>query len=111
MSGINTRYIEIDGWFFEIKAVRAIRAESYGSEYSAIANFNLYNDSAHIDGLMTRTVDDFSRKDHQAFEKFFNQIGVQNVSFDRYQKHGLKKMKKTASQNKNKTKPLLSLVR
>ncbi|WP_448249396.1 hypothetical protein [Thalassotalea agariperforans] len=84
MTQMNNRYIKIDGWIFEIKAVRAIRTDSYGEPYNAIANFNLQNDTAFIDGLMTRTEDDFSRSDHNTFEKFFAQIGIKKVTFERF---------------------------
>ena len=81
---MNNRYIKIDGWIFEIKTVRAIRTDSYGKPYSAIANFNLQNETAYIDGLMTRAEDDFSRADHTTFEKFFSQIGIKEVTFERF---------------------------
>lgn len=84
MTQMNNRYIKIDGWIFEIKAVRAIRTDSYGKPYNAIANFNLQNDTAFIDGLMTRTEEDFSRTDHTTFEKFFAQIGIKKVTFERF---------------------------
>lgn len=84
MTQMNNRYIQIDGWIFEIKTVRAIKTDSYGKPYSAIANFNLQNDTAFIDGLMTKTEDDFTRIDHKAFEKFFSQIGIKQVTFERF---------------------------
>ncbi|MGJ8691695.1 MAG: hypothetical protein ACSHW0_04380 [Thalassotalea sp.] len=83
MTTMNNRYIQIDGWIFEIKAVRAIKTDSYGKPYEAIANFNFQNDTAFIDGLMTRTENDFSRTDHNTFEKFFSQIGIKRVTFER----------------------------
>ena len=65
-----SRYIQLDNWIFEIKSVRAIRVDSYGKPYSAIANFNLNGGNAYIDGLMTREHDDFTRNDYQTFRHF-----------------------------------------
>lgn len=109
MSSINSRYVQIDGWIFELKTIRAIKAENYGPAYSAIANFTLQSDHAHIDGLMTRTKEDFSRADHQAFEKFFAQIGIKSVSFERYSPSGFKTTNKLV--DKNMLEPKLTLVK
>lgn len=112
MTKLHTRYVQIDGWIFEVKAVRAIRADSYGEPYTAIANFNLQNDHAHIDGLMTRKHDDFSREDHKAFEKYFSTLGIQDVSFERYCNNKfITKTKKRDTQSQTEKSPLLTLVR
>lgn len=110
MTDIQTRFVKIDGWIFEIKAVRAIRAESYGQPYSAIANFNLQGETAYIDGLMTKTHDDFSRDDHRAFEKYFSELGLKKVTFERYCNQGFKTITKDIEQPVTEP-PMLKLVR
>jgi hypothetical protein len=82
-----SRYVKIDKWIFEVKAVRAIRVDDFGEPYSAIANFTLNGDSAYIDGLLTREDDDFTREDHQTFEKAAQQLAVKSVSFDRFKQN------------------------
>ena len=84
MKDIMSRYVEIDGWIFEIKMVRAIRADTYGKPYNAIANISINNDKGYIDGLMPNENDDFGREDFQTFVKFSQQIGLSQVQFDRY---------------------------
>mgnify|MGYP007002595409 CR=1 FL=1 len=78
------RYIELDDWIFEVKAVRAIRSNRYGDQYSAIAHFNLNADKVYIDGLMTREQEKFSAKDFLTFKQFCRQLGVKQANFDRY---------------------------
>lgn len=84
MSNLNPRCIEIDGWIFEIKTIRAIKTSRYGEPYTAIANFTLQNDKAHIEGLMTKSDDDFTRQDHNTFIKYLSEIGIKEVSFERF---------------------------
>ncbi|UUO23253.1 hypothetical protein FGD67_08520 [Colwellia sp. M166] len=105
-----SRYVQIDKWIFEVKSVRAIRVDDFGKPYSAIANFSLNGDSAYIDGLLTREDDDFTREDYQTFVKMTQQLGLKNVSFDRF-----KQQRKVSDTVKvpamNCTKPELKLVK
>lgn len=79
-----SRYMTIDNWIFEVKAVRAIRVENFGKPYTATANLTLNGDSAYIDGLLTREEDDFTREDYQAFVKVTEQLEVKSFNFDRF---------------------------
>ncbi|GAA0816028.1 hypothetical protein KO495_11010 [Colwellia sp. D2M02] len=79
-----SRCIKIDNWIFEVKTVRAIRADEYGKPYSAIATINVNGDRAYVDGLMTNTTIDLERDDFAAFTAFLQQIDVKKVEFDRY---------------------------
>ena len=81
-----SRCIKINDWIFEVKMVRAIRAEEYGQPYSAIANINFNGESAFVDGLMTNSEVEFTREDFKSFKRYFQQIGVEQVQFDRYKK-------------------------
>lgn len=105
-----SRYVQIDQWIFEVKSVRAIRVDDFGKPYSAIANFSLNGDSAYIDGLLTREDDDFTRKDYQTFVKMTQQLGLTNVSFDRF-KQQRKVSESIKVPAKNCTKPELKLVK
>lgn len=78
------KYIQLNDWIFEIKAVRALRVKHYGERYSAIANVNINGDNAYIDGLMTREDDKFSYQDFQTFKDFCRQLGVKQANFDRF---------------------------
>ena len=79
-----SRCIKVDGWIFEIKMVRAIRAEEYGQPYSAIANINFNGDSAYVDGLMKNSDVDLGKEDFNAIKGYIRQLGVKQLQFDRY---------------------------
>jgi len=78
------RYIQINDWIFEIKAIRALRVKNYGEPYTAIANININGDNVYIDGLLTREKAPFLRQDYQAFVQFCQQLAIKNVTFDRF---------------------------
>ena len=80
-----SRYVKIGEWFFEIKMVRALKVKEYGAPYDAIANCNINGDSMYIDGLLTRNDKNFTRDDFATFHKFAHQVGVEHLSYHRYQ--------------------------
>ena len=90
MSEDISRYVQVDDWIFEVKMVRAIRTKHYGEPYSATASVSLNGQSAFVDGLMTSDQAEFTRDDYQSFRKFFKQMNVEQVNFDRYKKSTLK---------------------
>jgi len=81
MSTQLTRQIKIDGWIFEVKAMRALKVDRYGEPYRAIANINLNGDSAFIDGLMTKGERDFEQIDYQKLIAACKQLAVDEVNF------------------------------
>jgi len=84
------KYVHLNNWIFEIKAVRALRVNNYGEPYSAIANVNINGDVAYLDGLMTKENEAFTRHDFQTFKQFCQQIGVKEAHFDRFKNGQLK---------------------
>ncbi len=84
MNSTMPRYIQLNGWIFEIKTIRALRVKNYGEPYTAIANININGDNAYIDGLLTREDQQFNRQDYQAFVAFCQQLTVKHVAFDRF---------------------------
>ena len=85
MSDENARYIQVGDWVFEVKTVRALRVDEYGKPYSAIANCNLNGDSMYIDGLLTKDDKEFSKEDLLTYHKFSQKMGLENMSYHRYQ--------------------------
>ncbi|XQW85617.1 hypothetical protein ACOYR1_02470 [Thalassotalea piscium] len=84
-----TRYIQLDDWIFEVKAVRALRVKEYGQPYSGIANINVNGDCAYVDGLMTREQEQFKRSDFDTVIKFCRKLSLNSVKFDRYKNNEL----------------------
>jgi hypothetical protein len=106
----NSRFIQLDNWIFEVKSVRAIRVETYGKPYSAIANFNFNGDNAFIDGLMTREDEDFSKEDYLVFYKMCQKLGIKQAQFDRFKGNEFKLDTVDIKPIENKV-PHLKLVR
>jgi hypothetical protein len=84
MTESTSRFIQIDDWIFEVKSVRAIRVNTYGKPYDAIANFSFNGNNAFIDGLMTREDQEFSKDDYQVFYNFCQKLDIKQILFDRF---------------------------
>lgn len=100
------RYVQLNNWIFEVKAVRALRVDNYGDPYSAVAAVTVNGDCAYIDSLMTREQDDFTRDDFKTFRQFCAQLNVENFNYDRF-----KNMKSTKEVVKVSTPKPASIIR
>jgi len=87
------KYVHLNNWIFEVKAVRALRVDNYGDPYSAIANINVNGDVAYLDGLMTKENEAFSRHDFQTFKQFCQQLNLKEAHFDRFKNNNFKSEK------------------
>lgn len=83
------RYVHLNNWIFEVKAVRALRVDNYGDPYSAIASLTVNGDSAYFDGLLTRENEVFTRDDFSTFKQFCAQIAVKQANFDRFKQSSM----------------------
>ncbi|MEW6981309.1 hypothetical protein AAD001_01510 [Colwelliaceae bacterium 6471] len=110
MTDTSSRFIQLDNWIFEVKSVRAIRVDSYGKPYDAIANFSFNGNNAYIDGLMTRENEDFSREDYQVFYRMCQKLGIEQVQFDRFKDDKFRQDTVDIAPLKQQT-PRLKLVR
>jgi hypothetical protein len=79
------RHIKIGDWYFEVKMVRALKVSEYGLPYVAIANCNINGNSMYIDGLLTKSSQNFTKEDFMTFHQFGHQLGIENLSYHRYQ--------------------------
>lgn len=84
MTDTTSRFIQLDNWIFEVKSIRAIKVNSYGKPYDAIANFSFNGNNAYIDGLMTREDENFSKEDYQVFMRLCQKFGIKQAQFDRF---------------------------
>ena len=82
MSDTILRYVEVDDWIFELKSVRAIRVDSYGEPYNAIANLCINGDSVYIDGLMTKDDKKLNQEDYSTFMKLCQRLGLSQIKFE-----------------------------
>ena len=110
MTDTTSRFIQLENWIFEVKSIRAIRVDSYGEPYSAIANFSFNGNNAYIDGLMTREDKDFSKEDYKIFCNLCQKLGIKQVQFDRFKGNKFKLETIDLAPIKKET-PQLKLVR
>jgi len=85
MTQTHSRYIQVGDWFFELKAVRALKVDEYGEPYKAIANCNINGDKMYVDGLLTKNGEEFTKKDFLSFYQFCQKIGIDSCSYHRFQ--------------------------
>lgn len=110
MTDTTTRFIQIDDWIFEVKAVRAIKVNSYGKPYNAIANFSFNGDKAYIDGLMTREGESFGKNDYEVFRSLCHKFDIKQVQFDRFKNNQFESETVDVEPVQNKTNTKLTLV-
>jgi hypothetical protein len=111
MTDTTSRFIQLDNWIFEVKSIRAIKVNSYGKPYNAIANFSFNGDSAYIDGLMTREEETFSKEDYQVFKLLCQKLGIKQVQFDRFKNNQFNLESINVEPVEEKHSPKLTLVR
>ncbi|OKY26196.1 hypothetical protein BI291_13485 [Thalassotalea sp. PP2-459] len=83
------RYVQLNNWIFEVKAVRALRVDNYGDPYSAIASLTVNGDNAYFDGLLSRENEVFTRDDFSTFKEFCSQLSVKHANFDRFKQSSM----------------------
>lgn len=103
-----SKYIQIDDWIFEIKAVRALRVPSYGQPYTAIANISVNGENAYIDGLMTKEEHPFTRSDFDQIINFCRDLDLSTVNFERYKNQIIRS--ETVNLHKQTPDPYLKVV-
>jgi len=77
-----SRYIQLDGWIFEVKNIKAKRIKEKGKPHDAVANLCVNGAQANVDGYMSLNGEGFSQKDHQAFMTLLKQLDIAEVQFD-----------------------------
>lgn len=80
-----TKCVQIDGWIFEVKAVRALQVECYGQPYTAIANINIAGDSAYIDGIISKDNQAIIKDELTPVVEFCRQLKLSAVEVDFFQ--------------------------
>ena len=80
-----TRIVEVNDWIFEIKSIRAIKVANYGDPYKATANLCVNNDSAFVDGVMTRDQSELKQEDLETFKILCKKLGISDVKFDNFE--------------------------
>lgn len=87
MSKVTTR----GKWLFEVKEVRAIRAEEYGKPYDAQLTIKIVNGEVHVENLMIKDEKSIKLTDWKAVDEEVLSHGHREYSFDRYDCNGNKR--------------------
>lgn len=74
-----SRCVRMDNWIFEIKMVRALKVDSYGQPYKAIAHFNINGDYAFLDGALNASGEQFSHEDIETFKAMCQALEVKSL--------------------------------
>ncbi|REL30680.1 hypothetical protein [Thalassotalea euphylliae] len=74
-----SRCVRMDDWIFEIKLVRALKVDSYGQPYRAIAQLNVNGDFAFLDGSLHAGEEGFSAQDIATFQQFCQMLEVKEL--------------------------------
>lgn len=77
-------------WSFEIKQIFCRKTKGHGQEFEASAVITITDGEPHIELLINKHDDAFSKADHEDFRAFLASSGFTNVKFSRY-KNGFKK--------------------
>lgn len=85
MTQTHSRYIQVGDWYFEIKAVRALKVDEYGKPYQAIANCNINGNKMYVDGLLTKNGEEFTKQDFLSIYHFCQKIGIDVCTYHRFQ--------------------------
>ncbi len=92
--------MQVGGWIFELKQVRAFKAENFGEAYSANALITITDGTAHVENLMMRFDEQFTRQDYQAFKTFIENAGFDSAAFSQI-KNGERLVKEERCKNDN----------
>lgn len=85
MTQTHSRYIQVGDWYFELKAVRALKVDEYGKPYQAIANCNINGNKMYVDGLLTKNGEEFTKQDFLSIYHFCQKIGIDVCTYHRFQ--------------------------
>lgn len=78
--------VKVGSWIFELKQVRAIKADDFHLPYSATVLITIVNGEPSIENLLS--VEGFTRSDYNDIKEFLNGIGFDGAEWQRFNKCG-----------------------
>jgi hypothetical protein len=82
--------IKVGNWMFELKQVFARKTEKFGCDFQASAVITITDGVPHIELLINKHDDAFTKEDYEDFKSFLSLMGFEGVEFSRF-KQGVKK--------------------
>jgi hypothetical protein len=82
--------IKVGNWTFELKQVFARKTEKFGGDFQASAVITITDGVPHIELLINKHDDKFTKQDYCDFQAFLGMLGIENAKYARF-KNGIKK--------------------
>jgi len=85
IKGITMEYLTQEGdWCFEVKQVQARRVSEYGKPYTGSALLTVTDGVLHVESLILKEGDTFSRKDYKNIIKYASDAKFPKIETRRY---------------------------
>jgi len=89
------KHKQVGNWNFELKQVFARKTKVHGEEFKASAVITITDGEPHIELLINKQSDAFTKLDYREFKAFLAQLGFENVKFARFKNSNKKEVEKT----------------
>lgn len=86
--------VKVGKWQFELKQVFARKAANFGDEYQASAVITIADGTPHVELLINKHDDKFSKQDYDDFKAFLTQLGFENAKYSRFKSSTKKEVEK-----------------
>jgi hypothetical protein len=70
-------------WTFEIKQIFCRKTPAHGEEYCASAVITVTDGEPHLELLLNKNTDVFSRSDYRDFNRYLKNLGFKSAKFKR----------------------------
>jgi hypothetical protein len=78
------RNVRIGDWDFEVTQVRARKVKKYGAPFTSIATIDFKGNVEHLEGLLSRKEENFSKQDFQTHVDFAQKMQCDTIKYTRY---------------------------
>ncbi|MDF2177825.1 hypothetical protein P2G88_06140 [Aliiglaciecola sp. CAU 1673] len=110
MNNDGKRYIQVGGWIFEVKMVRAIKVDEFGAPYDAVAHMTFNGDEVYVDSQLSKGNESLNRSDMDAFLDFAQMMDAKEFRYDRFQ-NGTRRTRSIKLIEKAEPQPNIRLVK
>lgn len=86
---------QVGNWTFELKQVFCRKTLAHGDDFQASAVITITDGTPHIELLINKDNDKFTKQDYDDFQAFLNIHGFENVTFARFKNSIKKEVEKT----------------
>ncbi len=88
--------VRIGNWEFELKQVFARKTEKFGDKFESSAVITITDGTPHIELLINKNDDEFTRQDYRDFKAFLSMLGMNKAKYARFKQGNKKEVEKTS---------------